>query len=217
MEYGNENAMRPQHWRLKVLGGELDPLYDKEQPFFVVEFERRRKARESEAEESLDLAPSESDQAARRDWLWAYGDFRTMCEGILALEERDLDATEVLLVSPPSLNRRDQWRCERLKAVFELDDDCGDESGWLYLVSSGAIYGHIDGPSLYISVNDARYVLFRDPRSSPGPAHRYFPLPKYDSIEAVAHRNARAEARLKWLPADSVEGSASWDSAGSGG
>ena len=205
METGSEGAMRPQHWRLEVLGGELGRLYDKEQPFFVVEFVRRRKVRDLEPEESLDMVPSECEQAARRDWLWVYDDPRTMCESIPALEARDLDAIDVLLVSPPSLNRSYAWRCERLKALFELDDDCGDESGWLYLVSSGAIYGTIDGPSLYISVNDARHVLFRDPRTSPGPAHRYFPLPKNQSIEAVAHRNAQAEARLKGVPSGSIE------------
>lgn len=205
VESGNESAMWPQHWRLTVLGGELDPLYDKERPFFVVEFVRRRKVRDLDPEEPLDVAPSEVEQAARREWLWVYGDPRAMCESIPALEERDLDATDVLLVSPPSLNRSDAWRCERLKAVFELDDDCGDESGWLYLVSSGAIYGNIDGPALYISVNHARYVLFRDPRTSSGPAHRYFPLPKYQSIEAVAHRNAHEEARLKGASAGSIE------------
>ena len=197
METQSEGAMRPQHWRLEVLGGELDHLYDRERPFFVVEYVRRRKVRDLEPEESLDLVPTECGQAARREWLWVYEDPRAMCESIPALEERDLDATDVLLVSPPSLNRSDAWRCERLKAVFELDDDCGDESGWLYLVSSGAIYGNIDGPSLYISVNHARYVLFRDPRTSSGPAHRYFPLPKCQSIEAVAHRNAHEKDRLK--------------------
>lgn len=212
MESGNVNAKRAQHWRLGVLGGELGRLYDKEQPFFVVEFVRRRKVRDSEPEESLDMEPSECEQAARRDWLWVYDDPSTMCESIPALEERDLDATDVLLVSPPSLNRSDAWRCERLKAVFELDDDCGDESGWLYLVSSGAIYGNIDGPSLYISVNHARYVLFRDPRTSPGPAHRYFPLPKHQSIEAVAHRNAKAGARPKGASVGSTGRPGSWES-----
>ena len=207
-----ENSTRPKHWRLDVLGGELEPLYAKDEPFFVVEFLRRQRARESEREEPLDVAPSELEQAARREWLWLYEDPRAMCESVPALEERDLDAIEVLLVSPPSLNRCDQWRCERLKAVFELDDDCGDESGWLYLVSSGAIYGNIDGPSLYISVNHARYVLFRDPRSLPGPAHRYFPLPKCQSIEAVAHRNAQAEARPKGAPSGSTERQGSWES-----
>ena len=204
--------MRPQHWRLEVLGGELGCLYDKEQPFFVVEFVRRRKVRDLEPEELLDMVPSECEQAARRDWMWVYDDPRTMCESIPALEARDLDATDVLLVSPPSLNRSDAWRCERLKAVFELDDDCGEESGWLYLVSSGAIYGNIDGPALYISVNHARYVLFRDPRTSSGPAHRYFPLPKYQSIEAVAHRNAHEEARLKGASSGSTGRPGSWES-----
>lgn len=189
-------AKRPQHWRLERLSAQIEDYYQTAQPFFVVEFEPHCRNRDWEPEVALDFAPSEFEQAERAEYFWVYGDPATMCESVLTLETLDLDAIDVLLLSPPSLNRGDAWRCERLKAVFELRDDVDDTSGWLYIVNSGAIYGTVSSGG-YLAMFHARYMLFRDPRTLPGPEERYFPLPKYQSLSAVAHREARrlADAR----------------------
>lgn len=185
-------ATRPQHWRLDAMRAEVAPLYRrKERPFFLVEFEQRCRHRDWEPEVPLDVAPDEFDQARRAEWIWVYAEPAAMCRSIPMLEDLDLDATEALLVSPPSLNQSDEWRCERLKAVFKLHDDGDVQASWLYLVGSGAIYASISGSWCYLEMHKAECMFFRDPRTLPGPDHRHFALPKDQSLAAVVRRAAR--------------------------
>lgn len=177
-------AMRPDHWRLDLMEDQVERLYDQGAAFFVAEVERRNEGRIWEPEEALDVAPEPEVQMARADGLWLFNSADLMCDSLLRLERHDFDVTEVLLVSPPALNRSDAWRCERLKALFGLWDEDRFESGWLYIVESGEVYGDID-PICYVAMGSARSMILRDPRTAPAPTRPYFPLPKIYSIGAL--------------------------------
>ncbi|MFP5382097.1 MAG: hypothetical protein ACLGG4_07515 [Gammaproteobacteria bacterium] len=177
-------ATRPDHWRLDVLEDQVDRLYYQGGAFFVAEVERCSKGRIWQPEEDLDISPDPEEQMARKDGLWLFNSADLMCESLVLLERQDFDVTEVLLVSPPALNRSDAWRCERLKALFGLCDEDGIEGGWLYIVESGAVYGDID-PICYVALGSARSMILRDPRTAPAPTRPYFPLPKIYSIGAL--------------------------------
>lgn len=178
------SATRPDHWRLDILDDQIERLYDQGAAFFVAEVERCSKGRIWQPEEALDELPDPEEQMERKDGLWLFNCPDLMCDSLVRLERHDFDVTEVLLVSPPALNRSDAWRCERLKALFGLCDEDGFEGGWLYIVDSGEVYGDID-PICYVALGAARSMIFRDPRTAPAPTRPYFPLPKIYSIGAL--------------------------------
>lgn len=186
-------AMRPVHWRLDLLEPQVERLYLKGNAFFVVEVEPRCAGRVWTPEEPLDFIPDCESQHARFDGLWLFDDPDRLCEGVLKLEQLELDVTEVLLVSPPSLNGSSEWRCERLGAAFALCDEYDYEGGWLYILSNGDVYGDLD-PICYLALGSARHMVFRDPRTVPGSRRSYFPLPKIDSIAAIGQTNWRSSA-----------------------
>lgn len=179
-----EPAMRPDHWRLDILEDQVERLYAQGSAFFVAEVERRSEGRIWALEEALDVSPDPEEQMARRDGLWLFNSPDLMCDSLVRLEGQDFDVTEVLLVSPPALNRSDEWRCERLKALFGLCDEDRFDSGWLYIVDGGEVYGDID-PICYVAMGSARSMILRDPRTAPAPTRPYFPLPKIYSISAL--------------------------------
>jgi hypothetical protein len=198
-------ATRPDHWRLDVLDDQIERLYDQGAAFFVAEVERRNEGRVWQPEEALDVSPEPEEQMARVDRLWLFNSPDLMCDSLLRLERHDFDVTEVLLVSPPALNRSDAWRCERLKALFGLCDEDRFESGWLYIVDSGEVYGDID-PICYVAMGSARSMILRDPRTAPAPTRPYFPLPKIYSIGALCQweRMALPQSRADDGQADLV-------------
>lgn len=181
---GYVRPMRPDHWRLDLLEGQIERLYDRREPFFVAEVERRNRERIWLPEEDLDVEPDPDEQRARSDGLWLFNDPDLLCEGLVKLEKHEFDVTEVLIVSPPVLNGSDEWRCERLKALFGLRDEYGIEGGWLYIVGSGEIYGLLD-PICYVADGSARSMVLRDPRTQPTHRPLYVPLPKFHSIAAI--------------------------------
>lgn len=189
-------ATRPDHWRLDILEDQVERLYDHGAAFFVAEVERRNEGRIWQPEEALDVSPEPEEQMARVDGLWLFNSADLMCDSLLRLERHDFDVTEVLLVSPPALNRSDAWRCERLKAVFGLYDEDRFESGWLYIVNSGEVYGDID-PICYVAMGSARSMILRDPRTAPAPTRPYFPLPKIYSIGAHAQWDRMAPTQSR--------------------
>lgn len=179
------SATRPDHWRLDVLDDQIERLYDQGAAFFVAEVERRNEGRVWQPEEALDVSPEPEEQMERKDGLWLFNSPDLMCDSLVRLERHDFDVTEVLLVSPPALNRSEAWRCERLKALFGLRDEDRFESGWLYIVESGEVYGDID-PICYVAMGSARSMILRDPRTASAPTRPYFPLPKIHSISALS-------------------------------
>lgn len=187
-------AMRPAHWRLDLLEPQVERLYLKGSAFFVVEVEPRSAGRVWMPEEPLDFVPDCESQHARFDGLWLFDDPDRLCESVLKLEELELDVTEVLLVSPPSLNGSAEWRCERLAAAFAVCDEYDYEGGWLYIVSTGAVYGDLD-PICYLALGSARHMVFRDPRTVRGSRRSYFPLPKIDSIAAIGQSSRQSLAQ----------------------
>lgn len=184
-------ATRPWHWRLDLLEDQVERLYDQGAAFFVAEVERCSKGRIWQPEEALDAWPDPEEQMARKDGLWLFNSPDLMCDSLVRLERHDFDVTEVLLVSPPVLNRSEAWRCERLKALFGLRDEDRFESGWLYIVESGEVYGDID-PICYVAMGSARSMILRDPRTAPAPTRPYFPLPKIYSISAYGQSDRMA-------------------------
>lgn len=178
-------AMRPDHWRLDLMEDQVERLYEQGAAFFVAEVERCCKGRIWQPEEDLDISPDPEEQMERKDGLWLFSSPDLMCDSLVRLERHDFDVTEVLLVSPPALNRSEAWRCERLKALFGLRDEDRFESGWLYIVESGEVYGDID-PICYVAMGSARSMILRDPRTAPAPTRPYFPLPKIYSIGALS-------------------------------
>ncbi len=178
-------ATRPDHWRLDILDDQIERLYDQGAAFFVAEVERRNEGRVWQPEEALDVSPEPEEQMERKDGLWLFNSPDLMCDSLVRLERHDFDVTEVLFVSPPALNRSEAWRCERLKALFGLRDEDRFESGWLYIVESGEVYGDID-PICYVAMGSARSMILRDPRTASAPTRPYFPLPKIHSISALS-------------------------------